>query len=302
MKGKLESFRKKVQDLVYLNYRGHAAYPEMDIGLSEDELLYELAKINVSNLFLGHYSEEALWKIFTTCSITEHLQSLWFHELLMRIDAQDILEHRLCVYYDKKEPDHLLLELRVREGYFDQKKEIVPGFKLDSIDLLMVDWLCLQNPLKDFSPERPRLPGQRHPGLGIVRKIVDLILRFANDFNKEGILNTPAYYHVAALYAQLFFFFDPTAQGRFLALMRDMDREDLLKVIYAIPDDCLIDARTGNKEKWAPGEQILPLSTRLKKYFGSTEYKAMVEEAYHSHAYKIDWDLFERLKPAQFDV
>jgi hypothetical protein len=219
----------------------------------------------------------------------------------MRVDAQDILEHRLSLYYGQIDPDHLLMELRLREGYFDQKKETVPGFKLERLDLLMVDWLCLQNPTRDFYPERPRLPGQKHPGLGMVRKIVNVLLHFSNDFDKEGVLNTPEYYHVATLYSQLFYFFDPMVQGKFLAIMRDMDREDLLKVHFAIPNDCLIEVNTDKLEKWAPGEQILPLSNRLKEYFESPEYEAIVKEAYHSHAYRIDWDRFKRLHPTRLD-
>jgi hypothetical protein len=199
MRQKLQAFLKKVQDLVYLHYRGHAACPEIDLGLSEDELLYELAKINVGNLFLGHYKEDDLWKILGEHSIIGHLTDLGFHQLLLRVDAQDILEHRLSLYYDRMDPDHLLMELRVREGFFDQKRETIPGYRLERLDLLMVDWLCLQNPTKDFSPERPRLPGQTHPGLGMVRKVVDVLLDVADHFEKEGIVNTPEFYHVAAL-------------------------------------------------------------------------------------------------------
>jgi hypothetical protein len=217
-----------------------------------------------------------------------------FHELHIRIDAQDILEHRLYVYYDREDPDHLLIELRLREGYFDQKKETIQGHRLERLDLLMIDWLCLQNPTRDFSLERPRLPGQKYPGLGLLRKIVNVLLHFSKDFEKEGLLNTPEYYHVAALYSQLFSFFDPIVQGKFLAIIRDMEQEDLLKVIYAIPNDCLIEVNTGRIEKWAPGEQILPISSRLKEYFASPIYETMVNEAYHSHAYRIDWDRFKR--------
>ena len=81
-----------------------------------------------------------------------------------------------------------LLELRVRRD-----RASVPD-----MEVLYVEWLLLQDPRAEFG-ERPRLPGQEYPGLGLLREMVALLVVVCEQLGMDGILFVPAHYYMAAL-------------------------------------------------------------------------------------------------------
>lgn len=89
--------------------------------------------------------------------------------------------------------------------------------------MLYVHWLALRNPRARFSPERPQLPGQNAPGLGLAREMMEILMRMAARLGLEGLAFRPASYHLAYGGRETLRFVDPSRQGRFEALM------DLLK-------------------------------------------------------------------------
>lgn len=89
--------------------------------------------------------------------------------------------------------------------------------------MLYVHWLALRNPRARFSAERPQLPGQEVPGLGLAREMMELLVRMAARLGLEGLAFRPAAYHLAFGGRETLRFVDPARQGRFEALV------DLLK-------------------------------------------------------------------------
>src|SRR5438128_797443 len=63
--------------------------------------------------------------------------------------------------------------------------------------MLYVHWIALRNPRARFSAERPQLPGQEVPGLGLSREVLELISRMAARLGLEGLAFRPAAYHLA---------------------------------------------------------------------------------------------------------
>jgi hypothetical protein len=56
-----------------------------------------------------------------------------------------------------------------------------PLFKARGLRVLSlaVRWLALQDPRGRFTPERPRLPGQRYPGLGLGKRLYERLMVWA---------------------------------------------------------------------------------------------------------------------------
>ena len=115
-------------------------------------------------------------------------------------------------------------------GYFGQKR----------LQMLVIEWLRLQNPRQSFG-ERMPLPGQMHPGLGIGSEIDSVLVGLATDSHRDGILNLPEHWYNAYLYTKSskpYKFMNPAFQGFFQsicdALEDDIRTRGLPTVAWAI--------------------------------------------------------------------
>src|SRR4029453_19687251 len=91
---------------------------------------------------------------------------------------------------------------------------------LRTLHALVLYWMVLQNPRASFTLERPRLPGQDHPGLGAREPLYVMLTSWATAWGKDALLNVPEYFHNAVFYTARFRFLEPAEQGRFEALRR----------------------------------------------------------------------------------
>lgn len=115
---------------------------------------------------------------------------------------------------------HRLVELVVRrDRLVPTELSLLPG-PPGVYDVLTVDWLLLQNPLASFRPERPRLPGQHAPGLGIGERVLELLYRVVERLGLHALVTVAEHLHNAVLYARELPFFDPGHGGRLRALER----------------------------------------------------------------------------------
>ncbi|MCB9682334.1 MAG: histone deacetylase [Alphaproteobacteria bacterium] len=111
---------------------------------------------------------------------------------------------------------------------------VVSVEKLDSERLLYLNWMTMRHPLGSFQPGQPRLPGQDVPGLGLAEEAMQLLVRVCERLGLAGILLRPAWYHTAWMSRERFRFVDPTVQGQFEALQRDLGSHPLLVVSEAV--------------------------------------------------------------------
>ncbi len=282
------AFRQKLQRLRYLEFEGHDRHDWLTLDLTDDELLNELSKAPKPDLYLGRYTEADVKEILARHGIIQKLHDLGFDNLEVEIRTDELYTHRLYVYYDQKDYDHILIELRLREGVFRPREQFIPELVLGPLPMIMVDWLMLQNPKKTFNAERPALPEQRHPGLGLLATLIPIIVETAGETGRAGILDTPEHYHGALFYSRFYRFFNPDMEGRFLAMQRDLAAFPLHAISRCIHHDCLRNAATGRYEQWAPGEQILPVSQELMRYFGHPRYMDIRDAAYQNNRYELD--------------
>jgi hypothetical protein len=187
----------------------------------------------------------------------------------------------LRLYGWKRGVRYLLLEAALREGSADLTP--IDAQATELADLLVVQWVKEQDPTAHFTADHPRLPLQDHPGLGVLRRVFRVALRIGRDLGKDGVASYPKYPHDAAIFyrSRLFLFADPSEQGRFVAMLRDLGDLSLRDISLAVIGGCVRreDGRGVTTLSWHPGLQIFPLSRRLADYFNSVEYARRVEEA-----------------------
>ncbi len=266
-----------------IHFEKHSLY------LSEDEVTDQLLHKSGGAYFLGHYSLEDIRESLQRISIMEDIRAQEFYNVVVSLDTGDPYHHRITFHYDCEDQEHLLGEIRIGEGVFRPKTHFVPEIKLEGLNMIIIEWFCLQNPRKKFSPERPRLPGQKYPGLGVARKAIALLTDLARGLHKDGILNFPEYYHNAAIYSEIFQFYNPMMQGMLLAMKRDLGVHPLDKVSQAILDGKLWEKNSRKKQDWLSEEQVLPISQRTLNYFSSETYLRLCTEASRIHSYEIVW-------------
>ncbi len=112
--------------------------------------------------------------------------------------------HTLRIFGDPAQRE-LLCELRLQRD-----RHTFGGF-----ELLSVEWLLLQNPRGRFTPKRPALPGQKHPGLGLLDDVVALLIVACDRLHLDGLVFVPSQFHIAAYGRSHMKFVKPATQQRF---------------------------------------------------------------------------------------
>jgi hypothetical protein len=154
--------------------------------------------------------------------------------------------------------------------------------------MIAIEWLNLQNPLRRFTAQRPRLPGQEHPGLGAVTHVFKMLEIFARDTKAAGIMDVPEHFHAAAIYSRSFRFVDPQREGMLRALLRDLGAFALHEIAWGFVCGAVIDETSGGPAVYEPAEQLLPLSDTLKRYFASKQYRERVADEERARRYRFD--------------
>jgi len=289
-------FREKLQKLTYMDFEGHDRYDAITLDLSDEELLSELGRAPTGDLYLGKYSIEEIEEMFRRYGIMDKLAKMDFSDIKIEIKTSDVYSHRLYVYTQVKDYDHMLVELRLREGWFAPKEHFVPKIELGSMRMILVDWLMLQNPRRNFDDKRPALPEQRYPGLGILQDLIPMVMEVVKETGRKGVLDVPEHYHGALFYSRWFRFYSPEIEGRFLAMQRDLSAHPLHLATHCIDKGALMNKSTGEYESWRPGEQILPLSDELDHYFNHKAYMEIRDKYFLESNYELDFDKYERMK------
>jgi hypothetical protein len=268
---------------------------EADKLISANDILGDLKEKERPHLFLNFYSEEGIKTALEEYGIFKDLNKRGFYDFIIKINARDPYRHTLKAYFEKEDPDHLLGELIVRKKFFIARPIFPTEIAGQKFGMIVIEWLTLQDPTAEFTPRRPPLPGQIHPGLRIGRQIVGIFINMSLRLKTDGLLNIPEHYHNAVFYSKHFKYFNPYTEGQFLALQRDLRMAGLFKAAWAVEMNCVFEKNTDKQWKWFTDEQVLFVSKRLEKYFTSREYKERVEEAKESHEFEIDDEKFNQL-------
>ena len=262
---------------------GEAAGASDDWGLTEEDLFGSLQESGRDTRLLGFYTAHGLELVLESSGIFDRLRDLGYADPALELDLADASGHLLRVWggRDRRE---LLGEVRMRRD-----RQSVPGS-----ELLAVEWLLLQNPRARFSAERPALPGQRHPGLGMLRDVIALLVQVCHRLHLDGLTYTPSHFHLASQSTKYLRFRDPHDAATFDAVKEALAGLPLVEASRRVDAGEVVDRRSGEPFRWQPMPMMLVVSDRLAAWLDEQRY----EEKRAAARRQLVYELASRHSPA----
>jgi acetoin utilization deacetylase AcuC-like enzyme len=247
-----------------------------DWELTEEEVLGPLTGHRGAGRLLGYYSRDGVELALERYGFLDRLRARGFERLSLDCGFDDETGQTLRIF---GEPglEGPLLELRVRRD-----TATVPG-----MELVGIEWLMLQDPRKSFGGGRERLPGQTHPGLGLLRDVIALLIMLCERLSLDGIVFSPSHYHLAVQSQRHLRFLDPRDEARFRAMREALEDVPLARATHLVDEGHLHDERTGEPARWVPAPRILPVSDRLKERVGSAGYEERVAASMSDFSFRV---------------
>ena len=172
-------------------------------GLTEEDLMGSLEPEERHARLLGFYTPHGVELVLESSGIFDRLRDLGYESPTLELDLSRG-DGDLVRIWGQPQRRELLAEIRMRRD-----RQSVHG-----LELLAIDWLLLQSPRAKFTPERPALPGQRHPGLGMLRDVIALLVQVCHRLSLDGITYTPSHFHLASQSTKYLHFRDPVEAAR----------------------------------------------------------------------------------------
>ena len=260
--------------------------------IEEEDIYSDLQGDKGSCLFLGKYSLSEVQAVLKKRSFFKDAQKRGLWPLVFHLDTSEFPIHRLCIFYKEKKEKNLVVDLKIREASLQLKEKLPSGVSLPKLDFLLLEWLTLQNPLLEFSDDESPLPGQKHPGLNLGKKVLDLFVYLARICRMDGLMAFPAYFHNAILFSRHFYFMNPKKQGEVLGIRKTFRRVPFKQLAWMVYWDCLREKSIGTYE-WRAEEQVYPLNRELVSYLESKQYKKTARKTREKMAFTVDWECYE---------
>lgn len=252
---------------------------ELPFTLTEEDLVGLVPGALSTTRFLGYFSRHAVELLLERSGVLAQMRARGFRTLRVELDTRVGLGHTLKVVCEDG-PEELLLELRA-----ERSRRAVP-----EMEVVALEWLLLQNPRAEFSARRPQLPGQKHPGLGLLRDIMGWLMVVCERHGLDGIFYTTVHYHIAVQSRRLVRPLHAVDDARLQAFSHALAGLSLAEAATAVAEGRVIDRATGEPAEWKPVPSVVPVSGRLEARVSGPEY----EEASAREAARLDF----RLKPA----
>ncbi len=253
---------------------------------SDDGLAFTLGEEDLAGLlplparpvrFLGYFARHGVELLLERAGVLAQLRAKGFRSLRVELDALDA-EGRTLRIFCEDGPRELLVELRA-----ERSRSAVPG-----METIALEWLLLQNPREPFSPARPRLPGQQHPGLGLLRDFMGWLMVVCESHGLDGISFVAAHYHIAMQSRRLVRPLRATDEARLRAMARAVAGLPLPLATAAVEDGRLLDAVTRKPVTWRPVATVLPVSARLRAIVSTSAYEEMARREAGRLAFSLE--------------
>ncbi|NOY93801.1 MAG: hypothetical protein GXP55_21680 [Deltaproteobacteria bacterium] len=265
-------------------------------SMDETFLLEELDLMNrdADRRFLDFYGDRGLRLALEKYGIWQALERRGYRDIELSTHADDD-RHSLVVWAEAEGcPRTHLVELVVRRDRLVPQAEPECSSLDGAFDVLTVDWLTLRHPLGHFSPERPRLPGQDAPGLGIGERVVETLYRVVDRLGLDAMMTVAEHFHNAVIYRREIEFFDPHYAGRCLALeqlLMQRERLSLTAASWAVEWGLVRDA--GAPLAWRGEAQVWAREGGLRDWIGSKTYAARTRDSVDKSRFSLDREAFD---------
>lgn len=261
----LVRYRQLARDIAPHELTGEPT--EGDWGLTADDILPGMAAHRTRRL-LGYYSLPGMELTLERAGLLDRLRGLGFSHPTVELDLDNPAGDTVRLYGDARKTE-LLMEGRVR----------IDRATVPDAALLRIEWLLMQNPRAPFTSQRPRLPGQKHPGLGLLPDIMSLLIVACDRLGLDGLLFVPAHYHTAAQGRKYLRLLDPADEAFLRALEEALKGIPLPAATHAVEQKRVVDARSGRFVSWRSMPMVFPVTDRLKEKVAGEEYERKVAEA-----------------------
>ncbi len=238
-------------------------------------------------MLLDYYAPDDVREALGRYGVTARLALRGFGPPDVELETADPEHQVVRVHAPRSGRSWLLGEAFLHAAEFETDAPFAQALHHRRLPMLYIQWLRLQDPSRPFSPQRPALPGQDHPGLGIGREVMAMLLGMADRLRFAGIVSCPEFAHNAVLYKRSFRFFDPAAQGRFEALATLAPRSQLAELAWAVEQGRVVDESTGSPLRWTREEMICPTSPLLREHFEAAAYHRHADEARRTARYRL---------------
>ncbi len=247
---------------------GTAAGAETEWSLTETDVTALAHGAAGEPRVLEHYSRHPLELLLERLGFLKRLRDLGFRHPMLDVEFGHALGETIRVYGDAERRE-LLVELRL-----NRNRRVIPG-----MDVLYVEWLLLQNPRAKFSGRLAPLPGQEHPGLGMLGQVAAWLQVMSESLGLDGVVFVPAHYYTAALGQHRLRFLEPEDQARFEGLREAVSGLNLADADRAIEAGRVVTEPTGEPVRWRPAPMVLAVSDRLKALVQGPSYAGLLERA-----------------------
>lgn len=239
-----------------------------DWGITADDILPGMAAPQRPRRLLGYYSLQGLELALERAGLLDRVRDLGFTHPTLEMDLDNPSGDTLRLFGDRNKTE-LLIESRVRVD-----RATAPG-----LALLRIEWLLMQNPRTRFSAQRPRLPGQKNPGLGMLSDVMAMMVLACDRLRLDGVLFVPAHFHTASQGRKYLRFLNPTDEAFLRGMERAMAGVPLHEATHAVAQKRIVDGRTGRFVDWRSMPMVLPVTDRLREQVSGAEYEKKVAEA-----------------------
>ncbi len=216
------------------------------------------------HLLLGRYSLYGIELMADRYGLLEALRRRGFGRLRFDFDLDNPAGQTVRLL--EGEDRAVLVELRLARD----------PHTLRDATLLRIEWLLLQNPRAEFDEHHPPLPGQKHPGLGLLRDIVSLLILACQDLQFDGVVFAPAHYHIAVQTERIFHFLNPRDEAVFLDLQKALSGLSLPEASRRVEEGRVRWRKSGKIYCWNPQPMLLPVGHRLRRKWPGKDYARQV--------------------------
>jgi hypothetical protein len=262
----LLGYRRRIQALDPARLERNGDFDDWE--LTEVDILGSLGPATHRTRFLGHYSRQGVELLFETSEFFERLRALGFARPSLEMDLDNPAGETLRLF-GSSDRSELLMELRVLRD-----SRTLPG-----MELLRLEWLLLQNPRAEFGGGVRPLPGQRHPGLGLLADVMSMLVLITERLELAGILFVPSHYHLGAKGRRFLRFLDPDDEGRLRAIERAVGHLPLPEATRAVAEGRLRGRATGETVEWRPASMVVPTTEALRNRVHSEDYEVAARAA-----------------------
>jgi acetoin utilization deacetylase AcuC-like enzyme len=236
--------------------------------LSEEDLAGILPGVPRRTRFLSYFSRHGVELLLERFGILDQLRVRGFENPMVDVDLSHPVGQTVRIF-GGPERKELLMELRV-----NRDSRLIPG-----CEVLNIEWLLLQNPQAEFGPYRRPLPGQNHPGLGMLKEVFGWLVMVAEVLELDGIGYVPSNYHVASQSRRLVAFVNPEHEAWMRAFEELFREVPLAEASRIVADGGVVIEATGEPLRWKGYAMVLPVSDQLKERVAGEAYVAAVAAA-----------------------